>query len=137
MGCPLYQDFTRTCIKEFPQLAKTASFEICDSNLYVDCQIYKICTSDYHCEFLKTCADQYIEKLPRMITSIFMDEKGVKEMTDVLMKYCLSSEKSKSCAKYQLYSKGETPPINLLPDGRKISPFDILFKRKIIVNSPE
>ena len=137
MGCPLYQDYTRTCIKEFPQLVKTASFEICESNQYVGCQIYKICTSNYKCEFLKTCANQYIEKLPKIISLIFMDEKGVKEMTDVLMEFCLSSEKSKLCAKYLFYSKGETPPINLLPDGRKISPFDLLLKRKVIVKSKE
>jgi len=137
MGCPFYEDFTRLCIKKFPQLVKVASFEICETGQYVGCQIYKICTSNFNCEFLENCASQYIEKMPKFVTTLFMDDKGVKDMTDVLMKFCLSSEKSKTCAKYQFYSKGEIPPINLLPDGRKINPFDILFKRKIIVNSPE
>jgi hypothetical protein len=116
-------------------LTKIASFEICESNQYSDCQIYMICTSNFNCEYLKICANHYIEKLPKFITTLFMNEDGVKEMTVVLMKFCLSSEMSKSCAKYQIFSKGEIPPINLLPDGRKISPFDLLFKRKITVNS--
>ena len=137
MGCPFYEDFTRLCIKKFPQLVKVASFEICETEQYVGCQIYKICTSNFNCEFLEKCTNQYIEKMPKFVTTLFMDDKGVKDMTDVLMKFCLSSEKSKTCAKYQFYSKGEIPPINLLPDGRKINPFDILFKRKFIVNSPE
>ena len=137
MGCTLYKDFTRLCVEKFPMLTKIASFEICESDQYVDCQIYKICMNNFNCEFLKTCADQYIEKLPKIITSIFMDDSGVKEMTEVLVKFCLSSENYKTCAKYQLYSKGEKPPITLLPDGRKISPFDILFKRKMTVNPPE
>jgi len=58
-----------------------------------------------------------------------MDEEEIRNFTDVLMKYCLSPEKSETCAKYQLYFKREIPPINLLPDGRKINPFDLLLKR--------
>jgi len=137
MVCPLYVDFTRMCIKKFPGLVKTASYEICESEQYVGCQIYKICKSDFNCEYLHDCSKQYLEKMPKFVTTLFMDDKGVKDMTDILMKFCLSPEKSKTCAKYQLYSKGEIPPINLLPDGRKINPFQILFKRKITVNPPE
>ena len=132
MGCPLYQDFTRSCIKNFPMLTKVASFEICESDQFYNCQIYKICTSNFNSEFLHICADQYIEKLPKFITTVFMDETGVKEMTDILMKFCLSSEQSKTCAKYQFYEKGKNPPINLLPDGRKISLSDILFKKNFL-----
>jgi hypothetical protein len=118
-------------------LVKVTSFEVCESEHYVGCQIYKMCTCDFNCEYLHSCANQYIEKMPKFVTTSFMDDEGIKNMTDVLMKYCLSPETSKICAKYQLYSKGETPTINLMPDGRKLSPFDFLFKRKNIVHLPE
>jgi len=118
-------------------LTKVASFEICESEQYVDCQIYMICTSPFNCEYLQICATQYIEKMPKFVTALFMNDEGIKDMTKVLMTFCLSPEKSKMCAKYLYYSQGETPPINLLPDGRKISPFEILFKRKIITDPAE
>ena len=137
MGCPLYKDFTRSCVEKFPMLTKVASYEICESDQYADCQIYMICTSPFTCEFLPQCANQYIEKLPKIITHVFMYEDGVKEMTAVLKAYCLTPEKSKTCAKYHVYLKGEKPPITLLPDGRKLSPFDILFHRNITVDSSE
>lgn len=137
MVCPLYVDFTRTCINKFPMLVKVTTFEVCESDQYEKCQIYMICTSAFNCEFLEQCTNQYIEKLPKFVTNIFMTENGVKEMTDVLIDYCLSPEKSKTCAKYTVFCKGEVPPINLLPDGRKITPFDILFKKKISVTSDE
>ncbi len=137
MVCSLYVDFTRLCIKKFPMLVKTVSFEICESEQYVGCQIYKICTSEFNCEYLHDCSNQYLEKMPKFVATSFMDDEGVKDMTDILMKFCLSPEKSKTCAKYQLLSKGEIPPINLLPDGRKINPFHVLFNRKRIIHPPE
>lgn len=116
---------------------KVTTFDVCESDEYEKCQIYMICTSPFNCEFLQQCANHYIEKLPKFVTNVFMTDRGVKEMTETLIAYCLSSEKSKTCAKYKLFCKGEKPPINLLPDGRKLTPFDILFKKKLTVHSDE
>jgi hypothetical protein len=125
------------CVEKFPGLTKQATFNICESEQYVDCQIYQICTSDFNCEYINPCVDQYLENLPKFIMTLFMDEEAIKDMTRVLMKYCLSPKNSKICAKYQLYSKGERPSMNILPDGRKINPIDILFKKNLIVHTPE
>jgi hypothetical protein len=83
------------------------------------------------------CSKQYSQKMPKFLMTIFMGKESAKVMKDVWTNYCLSPENSKTCAKYQLFSKGEIPPLNLMPDGRRIRPFDLIFKRKHIIHPPE
>jgi len=66
-----------------------------------------------------------------------MNKDAFEVKKDMWMNYCLSPANSKTCAKYKLYSKGEIPPLTLMPDGQRMSPIDFIFKRKLIVHPPE
>jgi len=137
MVCPLFVDFTRMCIEKFPALVKFTNFQTCDSEQYVDCPVYQVCTSSFNCEYLQNCANQYNEKMPAIVQIIFTNKDALEVMKDMWTNYCLLPENSKTCARNQLYSKGEIPPLTLMPDGHKIRPFDIIFKRKKILHPPE
>ena len=113
------------------------TFKTCKSEQYVDCPVYQVCTSGFNCEYLPSCSKQYSEKMPKLVMDIFMNKDAFEVLKDMWMNYCLSPENSKTCAKYQLYSKGEIPPLNLMPDGGIMSPFDFIFKRKRIIHPPE
>jgi hypothetical protein len=73
----------------------------------------------------------------KLVMHIFMNKDAVEVLKDMWTNYCISPENAETCAKYKLYSKGEIPPINLMPDGGIMSPFDFIFKRKLIVRPPE
>ncbi|HUT00590.1 MAG TPA: hypothetical protein VMY59_09765 [Candidatus Thermoplasmatota archaeon] len=137
MVCPLYVDFTRGCIKKFPSFIKFVTFKTCESEQYVDCLMYQVCTSSFNCEYLIRCSNQYNEKIPKFTMTLLMNKEAGKVITDIQKKYCLSPEISKTCARYSLLSKGEIPPVNLMPNGQKISPLDLILKRKLIAPPPE
>jgi len=137
MACQFYVDFTRMCIEKFPTFVRFTTLQTCESEQYVDCPLYQVCTSNFNCEYLPSCSRLYDEKIPKFVQHIFINKELFKVFKNILMNYCLSPEKSKTCAKYQLYSKGETPPLNLMPDGSRMSPFDFLVKRKIISPPPK
>jgi len=42
MGCPYYQDYTRTCIEFFPRVIQHADFMICESEAYHACLAYVV-----------------------------------------------------------------------------------------------
>jgi hypothetical protein len=137
MVCPLYIDFTRECIKKFPSLVKFTTIQTCESEQYGDCPIYQVCMSDFNCEYMQSCAEQYNTKIPALFKIIYSNKEALKAASDIWTNYCLSQENSKNCAKYQLYSKGEKPPLTLMPDGLKIRPLDLILKRKHIIHPPE
>jgi len=137
MVCPLYIDFTRMCIQKFPDVVRFATLNFCDSEQYVDCPIYVACTSDFICEFALNCIRERAEKMPEFFKVLFKGGKVSTLIKESQINYCLSPEMSKTCARYQLLSKGEIPPINLIPDGHKIGPLDLLLGRKLIVHPPE
>lgn len=137
MVCPLYVDFTRMCLEKFPSLVVFTTFNTCESEQYVDCPVYLVCTSSFNCEYLPSCSKQYSEKFPKLVMDIFMTKAAFEVLKDMWINYCLSPENSKTCAKYKLYSKREIPPLNLMPDGGIMSPFDFIFKRERIIHPPE
>jgi hypothetical protein len=118
-------------------LINFTTLENCTSEQYVDCPIYQVCTSNFNCEYFQSCAEQYSEKIPKLVMDIFMTKSAFEVLKDIWMNYCLSPENSKTCAKYKLYAKGEIPPLTLQPDGSIMSPFEFLFKRKLIIRPPE
>jgi hypothetical protein len=68
---------------------------------------------------------------------VFMNKAAFEVLKDMWTNYCISQENAGTCAKYTLYSKGEIPSINLMPNGDIMSPSDYIFKRKLIIHSPE
>jgi hypothetical protein len=137
MVCPLYVDFTRMCLEKFPTLVQFTTLQRCESEQYVDCPIYQVKDSDFFCEYFFICANQYIEKMPKVLITLYMNKGASKIASNIWTEYCLSPEKSKICAKYQLRSKGEIPPLTLMPDGQKINALDLILKRKVIIHPPE
>jgi hypothetical protein len=137
MGCPLYRDFTRTCIEKFPDFLMFPTFELCDSNDYNECIAHLIYYSPFVCPYLIPCGNAYKNNVPKVITKML----GEKETREMFYKYtayyCISKENHTKCAKYQLLVEGKTPPINLLPDGSKSSIIDVILRRKIIAHPPE
>jgi hypothetical protein len=137
MVCPFFVDFTRMCIDKIPILIEFTTHKTCNSEQYVDCPVYLVCTSSFNCEYFSSCGKQYNEKIPKLLMDIFMTKTALENLKDIWMNYCLSPENSKTCAKYKLYSKGEKPSVYLMPDGGIMSSFDFIFKRKLIIHPPE
>jgi len=137
MSCPLYQDFTRSCIKKFPDFLEFPTFDLCESDDYKECIAYLIFTSEFMCPYLTTCGNAYKKNIPKIITKML----GEKEIREIFYKYsvqyCISQESHITCAKYKLLSEGKIPPINLFPDGSKIHPAELILKRKLIIHPPE
>lgn len=137
MACPLFVDFTRLCLKKFPVLVKFTDFQTCESEQYIDCPVYQVHNSGFCCKYFHSCTKQHVENMPKLIMDIFMSKEVFEALKGIWMNYCLSPVNSKTCAKYHCYSKGETPPIDLQPDGSIISLVDVISKRKIISHPPE
>jgi len=137
MSCPLYQDFTRNCIKKFPDFLEFPTFDFCASDDYKDCIAYVIFTSEFMCPYLTTCGNAYKKNIPKIITKML----GEKEIREIFYKYsvqyCISQENHITCAKYKLLFEGKTPPINLFPDGSKNNLIELLLKRKLVTQPPE
>jgi hypothetical protein len=137
MACPLYIDFTRMCLQKFPELVKFTVFRTCESELYTDCPVYLVHGSGFCCKYFHSCTIQHVENMSKVIMEIFMSKVTFDVLKGLWMNYCLSSKNSKTCAKYQLYSKGEEPPLELQPDGSIMNPSDFINKRKLISHPPE
>ncbi|MCJ7571132.1 MAG: hypothetical protein MUO82_04570 [Candidatus Thermoplasmatota archaeon] len=137
MVCPLFVDFTRMCLKKFPVLVKFTTLQTCDSDQYADCPVYLLCNSNFNCKYLPSCSKQYHEKSPELVQDIFDKKDASEALKNIWTNYCLSPENSKTCAKYQLYSKREIPPLELQPDGSITNPSDFLNKRKHIIHPPK
>ena len=137
MVCPLYVDFTRNCIKKFPDFLVFPMFDLCDSDDYKECLGYLVVHSPFSCQYMSMCGNEYKKNLPMIITKML----GEKETRGIFYKYtsqyCISLENHIKCAKYKLLSEGKTPPINLFPDGSKIHPTELILKRKQITHPPE
>ncbi len=114
MSCPLYEDFTRTCISQFKALVNFSDFDFCDSEKYVDCIFYKTITyPEKVCTFAKQCIEMHLD-IP---TGQFqMDINGLNQMAK---HYCFS-ENRKNCAIYQRYQSGKEVSPFLHPDGTMI-----------------
>ena len=91
MVCPLYVDFTRGCIEEFPDFVTYSSYNICASDEYKKCPMYIIKASKFKCEYLQTCSQSFNKDIPKFIEKIFMDEKVKGDIIiGLAKKYCLS-----------------------------------------------
>lgn len=135
MTCPLYTDFTRTCIEEYPELTKIASFYFCESNIHDLCIIYRAITFQTKCGFLKQCIIDYLQDNPvfikRLLTDIAVAEIGEK----FGKKYCYSPQNLQECARYICYQQEKKPPAELFADGhiRNLDDFQQMKQAKKIL----
>ncbi|DAC72730.1 MAG TPA: hypothetical protein DSN98_03640 [Thermoplasmata archaeon] len=133
MSCPYYEDFTRICITSFPHIRNHMSFMTCESEHYVDCLVYNVLQKKFRCKYLERCVDDAVKNIPLLVKYFVEDDKTIKLFKEIAEKYCTSELKYAQCANYKLFIQGIQPPLDLLPDGKKIRITDILLKKEITI----
>lgn len=133
MGCPYYQDYTRTCIEFFPRVIQHSDFMICGSEAYHSCLAYVVLQKDFRCKYQNDCLEMMVQDVPWMLQFFIQDEKVKKFFREVIDTYCSSIQNHVLCANYKLLEQGIIPPVELMPDGRKLRFRDILFKRELTI----
>jgi hypothetical protein len=133
MGCPYYKDYTRMCIQFFPQVIQHSGFSVCESDKYQSCLAYHILQKDFKCKYLNRCLEIISQDLPWIFKFFIEDEKFQNFYREVIDKYCSSEQNHVLCSNYKLLEQGIKPPLELLPDGKKLRIRDIVFKKEITI----
>jgi hypothetical protein len=133
MNCPYYEDFTRNCIKYFPYIKNLTSFNTCESDAYQDCLVYNVLQKPFKCKYLEKCVNDAVKNIPALVRFFVEDNKTIKLFKTIAEKYCTSEIKHSHCENFKLFEQGIQPPLDLLPDGKRIHPSDILFKKEITI----
>jgi hypothetical protein len=133
MSCPYYEDFTRICITSFPHITNYTSFETCESENHQGCLIYAILQKNFKCKYLERCVEDAVKNIPILVKYFVEDDKTINIFREIAEKYCTSELKHAQCANYKLFEQGMQPPLDLLPDGKKIRLRDFLLKKEITI----
>ena len=133
MGCPYYQDLTRTCIQFFPRVVQHSDFTVCESDTYQGCLAYFVLQKAFRCKYQNRCLEIMSQELPWILKFFVEDEKIKNFFRETSEKYCSSEQNHVHCANYKLLEQGIKPPLELLPDGKKLRFRDILFKKQITI----
>ena len=131
MGCPYYQDYTRTCVQFFPRVVQHPDFQVCESDKYVNCLGYFVLQKDFRCKYQNNCLEIMAKELPWILKFFVEDAKVKRFFRQAVDKYCSSKQNHILCANYKLLEQGVKPPLELLPDGKKLRFRDILLKKEI------
>ena len=107
MTCPMFKDYTRTCIESFKEISKITSYNLCESDKFEECPAYQI-------EYKKRGQCEFLEECKKNSNIDGLDFETVKEFGN---KYCLSKENKKNCARYKLLIKKEKVSNKLLANG--------------------
>ena len=134
MGCPYYEDFTRLCITRFPNIKNYTSFETCQSEKHTNCLVFNVLNKKFNCKYLERCAEEAVKGIPPIVKFFVEDDVTIKLFKEIVVKYCTVEERHSQCANYQSYEQGITPPLELLPNGKKIRISDILLRKEIIID---
>ena len=110
MACPHFEDYTRMCAEEFDRVINIANFDFCESSDFEQCPFYRL----LH-KIEPLCP--YAEKCPMYFHQTKYNFDGLIEMTN---NFCLSSN-YQTCARYQLRQSQKEVPVDLYPDGSRIS----------------
>jgi hypothetical protein len=133
MGCPYYQDLTRTCIQYFPRVVRHSDFQICESDKYPDCLAYVALKSGFRCAYQNNCLEDLVLHAPFLAKYFIEDDRTIKLFKSMVEKYCSSEKNHMNCACYRLWAQDVHPPVELLPDGKKFRLRDLILKKEIVV----
>ena len=133
MGCPHYEDFTRTCIRFFPRVINITSFSTCESDKYFDCLAYIALKSSFRCKYQNQCLEDLVLNMPTLTKFFVEDDRNIQLFKSMVQKYCSSEQNHAQCACFKLLEQGIHPPVELLPDGKKFRLRDLILKREIII----
>ena len=131
MVCPYYKDYTRHCIDFFPRVVQYSDFSICESDTYENCLAYFVLQKKFRCKYVSTCSEFLIQEHHWIIKYFAEDEKVKNLFREAVDKYCSSEQNHVFCANYKLFEQGIKPPVELMPDGRKLRIRDILLKKEL------
>lgn len=134
MTCPYYEDFTRLCITRFPHIKNLMSFETCESDKHTNCLVYNVLQKKFNCKYLERCAEESVNGIPVLLKYFVEDDMTIKLFKEIVIKYCTVEERHTRCANFQMYEQGLQPPLELLPNGKKIKISDILLKKEIVID---
>jgi hypothetical protein len=134
MGCPYYEDFTRLCVTRFPSNINYMDFATCQSENYTNCLVYNVLQKKFNCKYLERCAEETVKSIPPLIKYFVEEENTMKLFREIIQKYCTSEVKHAQCANFKLFEQGIQPPIELLPNGKKVRISDILLKKEISID---
>jgi hypothetical protein len=134
MNCPYFEDFTRICITRFPSQINYTSYDTCQSENHTNCLIYNVLQKKFNCKYLERCAEDTVKAIPPLLKLFVEDGTTMKLFREIVLKYCTSEVRHAECANFKLYEQGIQPPIELLPNGKKVKVTDILLKREITVD---
>jgi hypothetical protein len=110
------------------------SFETCESDKHLDCLVYNVLQQKFNCKYLQRCAEDAIGGVPVLLKYFVEEEMTIKLFKEIVLKYCTVEERHIQCANFQMYEQGLQPPLELLPNGKKIKISDILLKKEIIID---
>lgn len=133
MSCPYYEDFTRLCITRFPRIKNFMNFSTCQSEQPDNCVVYIVLHKPFNCKYLDRCAEEAMEEIPLLLKYIVEENTTIQLFKRILLKYCTSEQKHAECANFKSLEQGIEPPIELLPNGKKIKITDILLKKEITI----
>jgi hypothetical protein len=75
-----------------------------------------------------------VKSIPPLIKYFVEEENTMKLFREIIQKYCTSEVKHAQCANFKLFEQGIQPPIELLPNGKKVRISDILLKKEISID---
>jgi hypothetical protein len=134
MNCPYYEDFTRNCIRYFPHIQNLTSFKTCESESHENCLVFNVLQKKFKCKYIQQCVDDAVKNIPALVKFFVEDDITIKLFKEISEKYCTSEMKHIECANFSLFEKGIQPPLDLLPDGKRIHLRDFIFKKEITVD---
>jgi hypothetical protein len=105
MGCPYYQDYTRTCIKFFPRVVQHSDFTVCESDKYQSCLAYFVLQKGFRCKYQNRCLEIMAQDLPWILKFFIEDEKVKIFFRETSDKYCSSEQNHVLCAIINYWSR--------------------------------
>ncbi len=75
-----------------------------------------------------------MKAIPPLLKYFVEDGTTMKLFREIILRYCTSETRHAECANFKLYEQGIQPPIELLPNGKKVKIKDILLRKEISID---
>jgi hypothetical protein len=107
MVCPLYKDYIRECVNNYKEVLQVPTYEVCESDNFNECPMYKIIVDKIEC-----C--EYTPECDKEMNFSIWDYEHLKNIAN---NYCFLGKKNK-CAIYKLRKANRKVLNGLQPDGK-------------------
>jgi len=106
---------------------------ICESEAYHSCLATVVLQKNFRCKYQNHCLEMMVQDAPWMLQFYIQDEKIKKFFRGIIDTYCSSIQNHVLNAKTKLLEQGIIPPVELMPDERKLRFRDILFEKELTI----